>query len=107
MSETIFNPVSNTHRICPECGSFLTNEEKCRDYFDQMLIWDFENPTGAGKLHHLTVLCYHLQHPSLYSLEAMKSAKKFLRNIIEKNICAQKLLGINRKTLIYNGETGI
>ena len=107
MSETIFNPVSNTHRICPECGSFLTNDKACRDYFDQMLAWDFQDPTGAGKLHHLTVLCYHLQHPSLYSLEAMKSAKKFLRNIIEKNICAQKLLGINRKTLIYNGDTGI
>jgi hypothetical protein len=70
-----------------------------------MLIWDFETPTRAFKLHHLTVLCYHLQHPSLYSPEALESAKKFLRSIIEKDVFAQKLLGINRQTLTSNGRT--
>lgn len=94
-----------TSKICPECGSILTDEHTCRDYFNQMLSWDFEDPAGAGKLHHLTVLCYHLQHPSLYSPEALRSAKQFLRSIIEKNISAQELLDINRKTLASKGRT--
>jgi hypothetical protein len=65
----------------------------------------FEDPAGAGKLHHLTVLCYHLQHPSLYSPETLKSAKQFLGGIIENKMSAQELLEINRKTLASNKRT--
>ena len=31
-----------------------------------------------GEVHHLTVLCYHLQHPSLYSPESLQYARKLL-----------------------------
>lgn len=97
--------MSSIHRICPECGSLLTDEKTCRDYFNQMLAWDFEDPADTGRLHHLTVLCYCLQHPDLYSSEALKGAKQLLRDIIEKNISAQGLLKKNRKTLAPKGRT--
>jgi len=40
-----------------------------------------------------------LQHPSLYSPEALNCAKHFLKNVIENKISSQELLEINRKTL--------
>lgn len=61
-----------------------------------MLSWDFEDPEGAGKVHHITVLCYHIQHPELYSREALKDAIASLADIVENGLTAQKLLAKNR-----------
>jgi hypothetical protein len=97
--------MSNTHNICPECSSLLTSDINCRDYFNQMLTWDFEDPEDIGKLLHLTVLCYHIQHPSLYSSEALKFGKHFLRSIIERNMSAKELLEITRKSLAASKRT--
>lgn len=85
--------------LCPECGAKLEKGKSCRDYFNQMLVWDFEDFSGAGSVHHLTVLCYHLQHPSLYSPVALNAAKIFLKSIIENNLTAHELLEQNRQDL--------
>ena len=42
-----------------------------------MLFWESEKPALA-EVHHLTVLCYHLQHPSLYSPEGLAEARQLL-----------------------------
>ena len=42
-----------------------------------MLAWEAENP-GLGEVHHLMVLCYHLQHPTLYSPEGVAEARRLL-----------------------------
>lgn len=86
-----------TNGKCPECGALLTENKRCREYFDRMLAWDFEDFAGAGKNHHLTVLCYHIQHPALYSTETHRTAIGLLREIIEKNLSGAQLLEINRK----------
>lgn len=69
---------------CLECGAPLKNVKLCRDYLNEMIKWDFEDFTGVGKVHHLTVLSYNLQHPSLYSpkglIDATGSLKGFLAN---------------------------
>ena len=70
------NPYKQT--VCSQCGASLEEGKLCNDYFNQMLVWDFEDFTGAGKVHYLTVLCYHLQHPSLYSSEALEYDKQML-----------------------------
>ena len=52
---------------CPECGAAWKAEESCETYFHQMLFWEAEHPAYGAEVHHLLVLCYYLQHPSLYS----------------------------------------
>lgn len=84
---------------CSECGDILKDEKTCQDHFNQMLAWDFEDFEGAGQVHHLTVLCYRLQHPSLYSKEALKGAQKMLKEIIENNLSGSQFLEKTREDL--------
>ena len=48
-----------------------------------MLFWEAEHP-AYGEVHHLTVLCYHLQHPSLYSPEGLQAARRLLVEFVER-----------------------
>lgn len=57
---------------CPDCGG-----KSCEDHFHQMLFWEAEFPE-LGVVHHYLVLCYHLQHPRLYSAETLPTAKQML-----------------------------
>ena len=63
---------------CEECGAPLPPGESCRDYLNQMIVWDFDDFTGVGQIHHLTVISYNLQHPSLYSRKGLEYAKTSL-----------------------------
>ncbi len=67
---------------CPECGARWKEGETCETDFHQMLFWEAEYPT-YGEVHHLTVLCYHLQHPSLYSPDGLKEARRLLAEFVE------------------------
>lgn len=67
---------------CAECGSSLENVNECRDYLNEMIKWDFEDFTGVGKVHHLTVLSYNLQHPSVYSPMGLDDAKNSLQEFL-------------------------
>ena len=73
-----------TSTSCPECKAEWLNGRTCADAFHQALAWDFEDPAGAWPNHHLTVLCYHLQHPSLYSPEGLEYANGLLIEFVEK-----------------------
>lgn len=77
--------------ICPECGAEWRDGLTCDDHFNQMLAWDFEDPEGAGSVHHLTVLCFHIQHPSRYSPEGLNWALKLLDDAIIKGVSAVEL----------------
>ncbi len=70
---------------CPECGADWTEGKTCTEAFHQMLFWEAEDPS-LGAVHHLTVLCYHLQHPSLYSSETLNGAKQLLVDFMERGI---------------------
>lgn len=82
------------HTFCNECGA---PEQLCRGSFNQMLAWDFQDPSGAGRLHHLTVLCYNLQHPSVYSPEAFEEAKQMPTDFIVNNLSAKQMLAKQRQ----------
>ena len=69
---------------CPECGAVWANEQTCEDHFHQMLFWEAENPAYAAEVHHLMVLCYYLQHPSLYSPDGLKEARRLLVEFVER-----------------------
>ena len=48
-----------------------------------MLFWEAEYPADGAEVHHLMVLCYHLQHPSLYSPEGLNEARRLLVEFVE------------------------
>jgi hypothetical protein len=67
---------------CPECGAAHVDDKTCRDDFHKMLEWEAEDP-GRLVAHHLMVLGFHLQHPSLYSPEGLALAKQLLIDFLE------------------------
>jgi hypothetical protein len=73
---------------CPECGA-PQDEGTCLDRFHRMLAWESEDP-ALGVVHHLMVLCYHLQHPSLYSPEGLRFARGLLKDFVEGGVSPQK-----------------
>lgn len=75
---------------CPSCGAVWNNAATCQDAFHQMLYWEAENPT-LGEVHHLMVLCYHLQHPNLYSKQGLEEAKHLLAEFVEGQADPQQI----------------
>jgi hypothetical protein len=68
---------------CLECGTVGKAGETCETYFHQMLFWESEYPAYGAEVHHLMVLCYYLQHPSLYSPEGLNEAHRLLVEFVE------------------------
>lgn len=66
---------------CPECGAAWADGRTCADDVHQLLFWENERPE-LGEVHHLMVLCYHLQHPSLYSAEGLAHARRLLADFV-------------------------
>jgi hypothetical protein len=73
---------------CPECHTVWT-DHSCQDYFHQMLLWDFEYTGSDPGVHHLTVLCYYLQHPGLYSPEGLNGAMQLLNDFLLQGLSPQ------------------
>ncbi|HEX2621251.1 MAG TPA: DUF5946 family protein [Phototrophicaceae bacterium] len=67
--------------ICPECQTQWANGVTCQDHFYQMLYWEAEYP-DYGVVHHLMVLSYHMQHPSLYSPETLAGGNQMLADFL-------------------------
>lgn len=72
---------------CPECGADWSDGLNCTDHFHQMLFWEWEH--RLQDVHHLMVLCYHLQHPSLYSPEGLDGAKEALVQFVERGVAPE------------------
>lgn len=63
-----------------------------------MLYWETEDPS-LGIVHHLMVLSYHLQHPSLYSPEALMWGRRTLREFVEAGISTESVRKRNKQLL--------
>ncbi len=44
-----------------------------------------------GQVHHLMVLCYHLQHPSLYTPDGLLGAQRLLLEFVEGGMTPQEV----------------
>lgn len=67
---------------CPACEAVRAAGTSCETDFYTLLGWENEFP-GYGEVHHLLVLCYHIQHPHLYSPEGLVGAKGLLVDFLE------------------------
>jgi hypothetical protein len=67
---------------CPECDAEWKDGRTCQDHFHQMLAWEWEDTKTRFGIHHLMVLSYHLQHPSLYSPAGLALAKQLLADFL-------------------------
>jgi hypothetical protein len=56
-----------------------------------MLALEFEDPQVFGAVHHLTVICYNLQHSSVFSDEALAWMRSMLHAIIEEDLSPEEL----------------
>lgn len=79
-----------TRQSCPECGVMWQEGQACQDHFYQMLAWEQENPSNWA-VHHLMVLCYHLQHPSLYSPEGLRGAIGLLDDFVGRGLTPEQV----------------
>jgi hypothetical protein len=87
----------NAIRTCPECGARWHEEQTCQDLFHQMLFWEWENEyPDYAEVHFLMVLCYHLQHPSLYSPEGLRAATHLLADFVVHGVTPQEVRRQNR-----------
>ncbi len=86
---------------CPECGAVWKSEATCEAHFHQMLFWEAEHP-AYGEVHHLTVLCYHLQHPSLYSPDGLNEARRLLVEFVEHGASPVEIRKRNRAQVDSN-----
>jgi uncharacterized Fe-S cluster protein YjdI len=103
----MFHPAGKDHisessemsRKCPLCGAEFPSGEECRDHFDLCLALEYENPVAWGAVHHLTVLCYMLQH-NAYSSDVWLDARKMVVQFIQQGCSPADMLKQNRQ--IFN-----
>jgi len=89
---------------CPECGTAQSDGKTCQDDFHEMLGWEAENP-GRLVVHHLMVLGYHLQHPSLYSPQGRAGAKQLLVDFLERGKSPQQVRKKNKSKVSSTNRT--
>ncbi len=76
---------------CPECGADWSSGVTCEDNFHQFGYWELADMAHLGVVHHLMVLSYHLQHPSLYSPEGLTHAQGLLVDFLERGVTPQQV----------------
>ncbi len=69
---------------CAECGAPLDDGRTCQDDFYTMLGWEWEYQ--LLDVHHLMVLSYNLQHPSILSPDGLTVSIGLLRQFLEEGI---------------------
>jgi hypothetical protein len=80
----------NVLQKCAACGAVWSGEKTCQDDFYQMLAWEAEYPAFL-EVHHLMVLCFHLQHPNLYSQEGLTYARQLLVEFVERGVSPREI----------------
>jgi hypothetical protein len=73
------------HAHCIQCGA-VGCKEKC----GEMLAPEFEQPAVFGTVHHLTIICYNIQHPDEFTDEALEWMRSSLRTIVSEGLSPQE-----------------
>jgi hypothetical protein len=62
----------------------------CREAFEELIAREFQYPV-CGQVHHLTVLCYDLQHPRQFTPQALAWSQDALRAAVEEGVSPVEL----------------
>lgn len=89
---------ANRLHVCEQCGAVSPNGQSCEEQFHDLLALEYQDPAGAGRVHHLTVLCYMLQH-NRYSDEGRAFAISMLEANLEQGTTPRELRQQGRKAL--------
>jgi hypothetical protein len=81
--------MNDVQAACPECGDRWLQGQTCADAFHLLLGWEWEHQMQA--VHHLLVLSYHLQHPSLYSPEGLTVGRALLIAFVEDGVTPETM----------------
>ncbi len=84
---------------CLECGADWSSGVTCEDHFHQFGFWELADLEHLGVVHHLMVLSYQLQHPSLYSPEGLAGAQKLLVDFVARGLTPQQVRRRDRDKL--------
>jgi hypothetical protein len=90
---------SRLERTCPDCGAVWEGSQTCQDYFYQFLGWEAGDLAALGGVHHLMVLCYHLQHPAKYSSEGLAYGLELLVDFVEGGLTIEEARRRNQSAL--------
>jgi hypothetical protein len=80
---------------CAECGAEWPGEDGCRERFHELLAAEV-NSVEAQRMHGLTVLTYHTQHPSLTKPWYQVTAYEGMRRIFGEGRAGDDWLQIMR-----------
>jgi hypothetical protein len=83
--------------ICPQCGATLASGETCIDRFNIAQIKEIENPASYYTVHHLSVLCYMLQH-NVYSRDGWLAVRQLLHQFVYEDLTPAEARRQNRTT---------
>lgn len=81
--------------VCPECGA---PGDICQEKFESMLALEFEDPAVFGAVHHLTVICFNLQHSSMFTDESIAWMRSTVQAIVEEGLSPAELRERSMKT---------
>jgi hypothetical protein len=95
--------VSTTEASCAECGSIWADGATCLDCFHALLAFENENPRAFGAVHHLTVACFYLQHPTGYATAALEMWQSLLADALDRGTRPAEFL--RRASAKFEGAT--
>lgn len=76
---------------CPRCGAVPRDGKTCLDKYHEVLALEFEDPAYFGAVHHITVMCYNIQHPDAFSDDALDWMRKSLRAVMVDGLTPAEL----------------
>ncbi len=71
-------------RRCPECAAPWADGRTCTEHFHLLGYWELDHQ--FYDVHHLMVVSYHLQHPSLYSRRGLADAVDLLLAFVDEDV---------------------
>lgn len=89
--------------ICPLCGATLPDGTTCQEQFDLSQLKEIEQSENYA-VHHLSVLCYMLQH-NVYSRLGWLGARELLSQFVYGGLTPAAARRQNRKKLDSGNRT--
>lgn len=90
MLSRLYNRDMSKSEACPSCSaSWPSGGHTCTEAFNKILAWELDHK--LYDVHHLLVLCFHIQHPELYSPEALIWALRALVEFLNTDLTPAEL----------------